>query len=412
MRTILVTGARGFIGRNLCLALRRVKDYEVLEFDLDRPATDLPNLAARADLVFHLAGVNRPTDEKEFTEGNAVLTRQLCAALESAGRRAPLVLSSSVQAELDNPYGRSKQAAEDAVLEYHQRTSAPAYIYRFPNVFGKWSRPNYNTVVATFCHNISRGLPVQVSNRANPLRFVYIDDIVRAFLGIASGSAHADTVRHEVQPEHSITLGELHDRILSFHQGRRQGLLPDLADPLTRYLYSTYISFYDPAELSYPVDLKTDDRGWLFELVKSPHAGQIFVSRTRPGITRGNHYHDTKIEKFCVIQGEGIIRLRSLLPAPRSQLPTPNSQLPTPSSELIEYPVNDREIRVVDIPPGYPHSIENTGSTDMLTLFWANEIFNPQRPDTYATLVREGREKSGDAGQKSEAGRSKIKGNI
>ena len=371
-------------------------------------------LAARADIVFHLAGVNRPTEEKEFTEGNAVLTRQLCAALASAARRAPLVLSSSVQAELDNPYGRSKQAAEAAVLDYHQRTGAPVYIYRFPNVLGKWSRPNYNTVVATFCHNISRGLPVQVSNRANPLRFVYIDDIVRAFLGIASCTGHARGQRSEgrdhraeitgqraeimpFDPVHSITLGKLHDLILSFHQGRRQGFLPDLSNALTRYLYSTYISFYDPADLAYPVDLKTDDRGWLFELVKSPQAGQIFVSRTRPGITRGNHYHDTKIEKFCVIQGEGVIRLRHVLSGEAVQaneILTPSSRLPSPISDIIEYPVNDREIRVVDIPPGYTHSIQNTGSTDMITLFWANEIFDPRRPDTYPARVVKGREKS------------------
>jgi UDP-2-acetamido-2,6-beta-L-arabino-hexul-4-ose reductase len=371
VKTILVTGSSGFIGRNLCVALCRNRGFEILQFDLNEAARNLPQLAARADMVFHLAGVNRPTEEKEFTEGNAVLTRQLCAALESAGRRAPLVLSSSLQAELDNPYGRSKKAAEDAVLDYHQRTGAPVYIYRFPNVFGKWSRPNYNTVVATFCLNISRGLPVQVTNRANPLRFVYIDDVVRAFLEIASCAEHdAAATRHEVRPVHSITLGELHDLILSFHQGRRQGLLPDLSHALTRYLYSTYISFYDPSDLAYPVELKTDDRGWLFELVKSPHAGQIFVSRTRPGITRGNHYHDTKSEKFCVIQGEGVIRFRDIR-----------------GGDVLEYPVNDREIRVVDIPPGYAHSIQNTGSADMITLFWANEIFDPQRPDSYPAQV-------------------------
>jgi UDP-2-acetamido-2,6-beta-L-arabino-hexul-4-ose reductase len=216
----------------------------------------------------------------------------------------------------------------------------------------------------------------------------------------------------------------LHDLIVSFRQARLQGLLPDLSNALTRYLYSTYISFYDPGDLAYPVALKTDDRGWLFELVKSPHAGQIFVSRTRPGITRGNHYHDTKIEKFCVIQGEGVIRLRQMLskeqrtnseaqPAESpcsalSPLPSPLSRSP----EIIEYHVNDREIRVVDIPPGYTHSIENIGSTDMITLFWANEIFDPQRPDTYAALVGEGREKSEDGGQKIEDGRSKIEGKI
>jgi UDP-2-acetamido-2,6-beta-L-arabino-hexul-4-ose reductase len=366
MKTILVTGAAGFMGRNLCVALRRLKDFEVLEFDVQQAADDLPRLAVRADLVFHLAGVNRPRMETEFMEGNADLTRRLCECLEAGGRCVPLVLSSSIQAELDNSYGRSKQAAEEALLDYHQRTGSPVYVYRFPNVFGKWSRPNYNTVVATFCHNISRSLPVQISNRANLVRFVYIDDIVREFVRVANRAEHdPSTACHELQPVYSITLGELHDLLLSFREGRERSILPDLSNPLTRYLYSTYVSFYDVQKLAYPVALKTDDRGWLFELIKSPHAGQIFVSRTRPGITRGNHYHDTKVEKFCVIQGEGVIRFRHVL-----------------GTGIVEYPVNDREIRVVDIPPGYTHSIENTGGSDMITLFWANEIFDPQRPDT------------------------------
>lgn len=372
MKRILVTGAAGFIGRNLCVALGRQGGFEVLEFDVEQSPAELPKLAGQADLVFHLAGINRPKEEKEFTEGNVDLTRHLCDCLTKTGRKAPLVLSSSIQAELDNPYGRSKREAEEVVLEYQQKTGSPVYVYRFPNVFGKWSRPNYNTVVATFCHNISRGLPVQVSNRANLLRFVYIDDIIRAFMGIATQEQHqAQEARHELQPVYTITLGELHDLLVSFRETRRQSLVPDLANPLVKHLYSTYVSFYKTNDLAYPVDLKTDDRGWLFELVKSKSAGQIFVSRTRPGVTRGNHYHDSKLEKFCVIQGEGIVRFRHVL-----------------SDEVIEYPVNEREIKVVDIPPGYTHSIENTGTGDMLTLFWANEIFEPQRPDTYFVKVK------------------------
>jgi UDP-2-acetamido-2,6-beta-L-arabino-hexul-4-ose reductase len=286
--------------------------------------------------------------------------------LAAAGRRTPVVLSSSIQAALDNPYGQSKRGAEEVLLEYHQTTGAPIYLYRFPNVFGKWSRPHYNTVVATFCHNISRGLPVEVSNRDHLIQFVYVDTVVQEFLKIAARDAHdPDTTRHEVAEVHSIALGELHDLLVSFRENRQKSLLPDLSNPLVKYLYSTYLSFSDPEAFSYPVDLKTDERGWLFELVKSPFAGQVFVSRTKPGITRGNHYHDTKIEKFCVIQGEGLIRFRHVL-----------------GDDIIEYPVSDREIRIVDIPPGYTHSIENTGGSDMVTLFWANEIFDPQRPDT------------------------------
>lgn len=366
MKTILVTGAAGFMGRNLCLALRRQGAYEVLQFDVQQPPGDLPGLAARADLVFHLAGVNRPQEDKEFMQGNADLTRHLCALLKAAGLKAALVLSSSAQAELDNAYGKSKHAAEDAALDYHRQTGAPVYIYRFPNVFGKWSRPNYNTVVATFCHNLSRGLPVQVSNPANVIRFVYIDDIVRAFLAIAARTTHDQArTQYEVEPVFTIALGELHGLIVSFQEARAKSLLPDLSHPLSKYLFSTFLSFCDTADLARPVELKADDRGWLFELVKSRHAGQIFVSRTRPGITRGNHYHDTKVEKFCVIQGQGLIRFRSVL-----------------DDKVIEYPVHDRAICVVDIPPGYTHSIQNTGTADMITLFWASEIFDPQRPDT------------------------------
>lgn len=292
--------------------------------------------------------------------------------LASSGRKPVLVFSSSIQADLDNPYGASKKAAEEAVEEYQQRTGAPAYVFRLPNVFGKWSRPNYNTVVATFCYNISRGLPVQVSNRANPLKFVYVDDVVRAFLEIAAVlKPESALVRPEVKPVYETTLGDLHDLIASFKENRAKSLLPDLSDPFTKCLHSTYLSFCDMGELACDVDLKTDDRGWLFELVKSPAAGQIFVSRTKPGITRGNHYHDTKVEKFCVIQGEGVIRFRHVLGA-----------------EIVEYKVSDQRIQVVDIPPGYTHSIENTGSGEMITLFWANEIFDPRKPDTSFEKVK------------------------
>ena len=235
MKVILVTGAAGFIGRNLCIALRR-GGFEVLEFNRSHTTERLRELTACAELVFHLAGVNRPKDEKEFMEGNANLTRELSDCLATAKRGTPLVFSSSVQAELDSPYGRSKKEAEDAVLDYQRTSGAPVYIYRFPNVFGKWSRANYNTVVATYCQNISRGLPVQVSNRANLLRFVYVDDIVRAFLEIAGRPEHDSmTTRYEAQPVYSITLGELHDLILSFHEGREKSLIPDLFDPLTKY---------------------------------------------------------------------------------------------------------------------------------------------------------------------------------
>jgi len=388
---ILVTGSKGFIGRHLCLALRRLGTHEVLEFDVDQPGERLDELAQRAEVVFHLAGVNRPESEAEFERGNAALTRTLCEKLKAGGRRAAVVLSSSIQAALDNPYGRSKKGAEEAVMAYHRETGAVVRIYRLPNVFGKWSRPNYNTVVATFCHNLQRGLPVQINNRETALRLVYIDDVIRAFVG-ALGALRMTTAGQgrdggeagcyaEVQPVHETTVGGLYDVLAGFREAQAKCLVPNVADPLVKKLYTTYLSFQDPKDLAQPVAMKTDARGWLFELIKSPYAGQIFVSKTKPGITRGNHYHDTKVEKFCVIQGEGIIRFRHALSEPAGEAGKG-------TAAIIEYRVSDGDIRVVNIPPGYTHSIENTGRGDMITLFWANEIFDPEQPDTYSLAVQ------------------------
>lgn len=370
MKTILVTGAKGFVGSHVCLALRRSETARIIEFTSSNLPDELPGLVASADAVIHLAGVNRPKDEADFETGNAGLTRALCSALKADSRNIPVVMSSSIQVERDNPYGRSKLAAETAISEFANDTGSPVTIYRLPNVFGKWTKPNYNTVVATFCHNLSRDMPVTVNDPDACLRFVYIDDVVAEIISKVSSPMKPKASFSEVNPVHSVKLGQLHDRIVAFRHGRESGKLPDLADPLTKALYSTYLSFLATDDLARPVDLKTDDRGWLFELVKSEAAGQIFVSKTKPGITRGNHYHDTKVEKFCVIQGCGVIRFRHVL-----------------GEEIIEYPVDGETIKVVDIPPGLTHSIENTGESEMITLFWANEIFDPNRPDTYFVPV-------------------------
>lgn len=369
MKTILVTGARGFIGQNLCLALRRSGEAEVLELDRDHTESDLAQAVAAADAVVHLAGINRPEKEVEFVEGNVGFTKTLCDILAATGRKVPVVCSSSTQVGRDNPYGESKRGGENVLLKYQEQTGSPVYIFRLPNVFGKWSRPDYNTVVATFCHNISRGLPVQVNNRDADLSFAYVDDVVARFMAIAIGHEEGSGVL-AFEPAHGITLGGLHDLIISFKESRKTLKLADFGDPLTKYLYSTYLSFLDRDDFSYPVDLKTDDRGWLFELIKSESAGQMFVSSTKPGITRGNHYHDTKVEKFCVVKGQGVIRFRHVF-----------------ENEAFEYAVDDQEIQVVDIPPGYTHSIVNTGKDEMVTLFWANEIFDHDRMDTYFESV-------------------------
>jgi UDP-2-acetamido-2,6-beta-L-arabino-hexul-4-ose reductase len=275
---------------------------------------------------------------------------------------------------LDNPYGRSKKAAEDAVLKFNNKTGALVCVYRLPGVFGKWSRPNYNTVVATFCHNIARGLDITVNDPNREMELVYIDDVVAAFLRHLDCAPDPPRQCYNVDRTFRVTLGELADRIRRLHAIRETLTVPDLGDDLMKCLHATYLSFLPEDTFSYSVKLNTDDRGWLFELIKSEHFGQIFVSKTLPGITRGNHYHDTKVEKFCVIQGQGVIRFRQIN-----------------SDQVLEYPVDDRAIQVVDIPPGYTHSIENTGKGEMICLFWANQIFAPERSDTcFDPVIKQG----------------------
>jgi UDP-2-acetamido-2,6-beta-L-arabino-hexul-4-ose reductase len=370
MKTVLVTGAAGFIGKNLVAALKRRDDVRLILFDVNTAPAVLDAGLAEADLIYHLAGVNRPKDESEFVTGNTGLTEQMLAHLADLGRLPIFVLSSSAQVELDNPYGRSKKAAEDALLGFSNKTGAPVCIYRFPGIFGKGSRPNYNTVVATFCHNIARGLDITVNDPNREMELVYIDDVVASFLQHLDGAPDPARQRYSVERTFCVTLGELADRIRRLHAIRETLTVPDLSDDLMRCLHATYLSFLPEDGLGYPVKLNTDNRGWLFELIKSEHFGQIFVSKTLPGITRGNHYHDTKVEKFCVIQGQGVIRFRRI-----------------DSDRILEYPVDDRAIQVVDIPPGYTHSIENTGEGEMICLFWANQIFAPGRPDTYFNPV-------------------------
>jgi UDP-2-acetamido-2,6-beta-L-arabino-hexul-4-ose reductase len=370
MKTVLVTGAAGFVGKNLVAALKRRDDVRLILFDANINPAVLETGLAEADLIYHLAGVNRPKDESEFVTGNTGLTEQILAGLVELGRTPTFVLSSSAQAELDNPYGRSKKAAEDAVLKFNKKTGAPVCVYRLSGVFGKWSQPYYNTVVATFCHNISRGLDITVNDPNREMELVYIDDVVAAFLSHLDGAPDPSRQRYSVSRTFLVTLGELAERIRRLHAIRETLTVPDLGDDLMKCLHATYLSFLPVNGFGYPVKLNSDNRGWLFELIKSEHFGQIFVSKTLPGITRGNHYHDTKVEKFCVIQGQGMIRFRRI-----------------DSDQIFEYPVDDRAIKVVDIPPGCTHSIENTGEGEMICLFWANQIFALERPDTYFNPV-------------------------
>lgn len=371
MGRVLVTGAAGFIGRNLCATLGQDKDVRVLQYDVENSSEDLADYVQEADFVFHLAGVNRPPQAEDFDKGNRQFTGELLSLLERTGRRIPLVMTSSIQAVLDNPYGRSKRAAEEAVFEWSSRTGTPAYIYRLPNVFGKWCKPNYNSVVATFCYNIARGLPIQINDPTTELNLVYIDDVVTELLAAMQGSACRDADGFcRVPRVFQVTLQQLADTLYRFAQSRVDLLLPNLEGDFERFLYATYVSYLPENTLGHPLMLKRDARGWLAEFIKSRQFGQVFISRTKPGITRGNHWHNTKVEKFLVIAGEAVIRLRRV-----------------GSDQVIEYQVSGESPRVVDIPPGYTHSISNTGTSELITLFWADEVFDADQPDTYRLEV-------------------------
>ncbi|MEN6479127.1 MAG: NAD-dependent epimerase/dehydratase family protein [Anaerolineales bacterium] len=370
MTTALVTGAYGFVGRNLCTALARQPEVALDRFGTQNTSDDLDRFLDRADIIFHLAGVNRPADEHEFQKVNVGLTEDICERLRRLGRRPRIVLASSTQAALDNPYGLSKRLAEDVLHAFAADTGASVVIYRLRNLFGKWSRPNYNSVVATFCHNIARDLPITISDPSRQLELTYIDDVVAAFLSELTLERNRDARYAEVERFYRVTLGELASMIRSFRAVRNTLVLPSLGNQLTRALYATYLSFLPRNAFAYPLDSHADQRGALAELLKSLPFGQIFVSRTHPGVTRGNHYHDTKTEKFVVLEGEALIRFRHILEA-----------------EVIEYPVSGAEFRVVDIPPGYTHSIANVGDSELVTLFWASELFDSAHPDTYYLAV-------------------------
>lgn len=367
MKTILVTGGSGFIGRNLCTALREVEAYRIFSFDIDDELDLLEEWLRQSDIVFHLAGVNRPLRVEEFEEGNAEFTNTICCMLRKLSRRPKIVMSSSIQAELDNPYGVSKRRAEQYLKSFGEETNTPVLIFRLKNVFGKWCKPEYNSVVATFCHHIANDLPITISDPQKEIELIYIDDVVQSFLGEARClSGHEQGGAYDEIPSTKITLEDLAGRIQFFHEMATSLRTPDFASRFNHCLYATYLSYVSTEATAYDLIVREDQRGSLAEFMKSDHFGQIFVSRTRPGITRGNHYHHTKTEKFFVVAGEGLIRMRRI-----------------DSNQVHEYRVSGKEYRVVDIPPGVTHSITNVGSKEMVTLFWASEVFDPDRPDTY-----------------------------
>ena len=367
MDTILVTGSKGFIGRNLVSHLHEREGTRVIEYDKGSTQADILRGAVEADVVFHLAGVNRPQNPAEFEAGNGGFTELLCGLLRANNRRPRIIFSSSIQATADNPYGASKRSAEGALVRFACETGAEVALYRLKNVFGKWCRPNYNSVVATFCHNIAHDLPIQINDPRRMLELVYVDDVVEAFLKeLDNPAAPSGFVRPDAIPSFTIMLGDLADRIRYFHEMRSSLRVPDFSVRFNQQLYATYLSYVEPERWEYGLDIKSDDRGNLAEFIKSPSFGQVFISRTRPGITRGNHYHHTKTEKFFVVAGQGLIRLRHV-----------------EGTEILEYPVRGEDYRIVQIPPGFTHSITNVGTSELITLFWASEVFDPDCPDTF-----------------------------
>lgn len=372
---ILITGSKGFVGKNLVATLRNIAegkdrsrnlspDLTIFEYDLDTEPTFLQKWAQECDFVFHLAGVNRPKEQSEFMEGNFGFTDTLLRALE--GNPCPVMLSSSIQAELDNPYGQSKLAGEGLLREYGTRTGADILIYRFPNLFGKWCRPNYNSVTATFCHNIAHGLPIQINNPAVELRLVYIDDLVEEMLCALQGRPHREDEFCVVPVEHRVTLGRMAELIQSFRDSREKNEVIDTSDAFTQKLYATYLSYLPKESFSYPLHMNVDARGSFTEIIRTAERGQFSVNISKPGITKGNHWHHSKNEKFLVVSGRGVIRFRQIH-----------------SDEVLEYFVSGEKLEVVDIPTGYTHNIENLGDTDMVTFMWASECFDPNKPDTY-----------------------------
>jgi len=363
---ILVTGAKGFIGKNLISELKNRKITDIFGCGRETNYQQLDEYCQAADFVFHLAGVNRPQEQSEFMEGNYGFTATLLATLKKHNNACPVMLASSTQAGRDNPYGASKKAGEELLFDYSKETGARVLIYRFPNVFGKWCKPNYNSAVATFCHNIVRDIPINVNDGSVLMNLVYIDDVVEELINALAGKENKAGIFCEVPVVHTITLGDIVDLLYAFKKSRAERSIPDLSAAFTKKLYSTYLSYLPEEQFGYELKMNVDNRGSFTEFIKTPDRGQVSVNISKPGITKGNHWHHTKNEKFLVVSGKGVIRFRKI-----------------DSHKVLEYFVSGEKMEVVDIPPGYTHHIENLGDTDLVTIMWASESFNPEKPDTY-----------------------------
>ena len=367
---ILITGAEGFIGQNLQVRLRESANHELLFFTAKDSLSDLSELLQQADFVFHLAGVNRPLNPAEFKHANADLTAALCELIAASGRVIPLVLTSSTQAELANPYGLSKLEAESKLLELKAKHNNPVFIYRLPNVFGKWSRPNYNSAVATFCHNIARDLLITINNSAAALTLVYIDDVVVSFISLLSKDISALESYQQIPTEYTTTVGEVAEILYGFKASIGTGITLPVGSGLVRALYSTYLSFLPNENFAYPLVKHEDPRGVFVEMLKTPDCGQFSFFTAHPGITRGGHYHHSKTEKFLVIKGCALYRFRQIL-----------------TDEYYELTVSGDNPMVVETIPGWSHDITNVGNDELIVMLWANEIFDREKPDTIGYKV-------------------------
>lgn len=375
MINITVTGAGGFIGKNLIDRLDKEQGISVREYHRGDNLSQLYKYLNDSDIIYHLAGVNRPDDKAEFASINKGLTETIVNYLRTHHKTPKIVFSSSTQAATDTPYGLSKKAAEEVLQNYHIETGAEVSIYRLPGVFGKWCKPHYNSVVATFCHEIAHDKDIEIHEADKMLELVYIDDVIDRFIDHLYQKSSETRFYHSINQTFHTTVGELAQRLYRIKEIRKSLIIPDLSDKLTKYLYTTYLSYLDKNNFAYDLPVHQDERGNLAELIKSHQLGQIFMSTSREGVIRGNHYHHTKVEKFCVIKGEAEIKLRKV-----------------DSDKLISYRVTDQNLQMVDIPPGYTHSIENITDGEMIVLFWANELFDPDNPDTFPLDVQQYKE--------------------
>ncbi|MDK0654548.1 NAD-dependent epimerase/dehydratase family protein [Clostridium perfringens] len=379
---ILVTGAKGFVGKNLIATLNNIKDNKdktrdividkIFEYDINNTKEELKEYTKDCDFVVHLAGVNRPKDTSEFYEGNKAFTETLCYYLKQANNKAPILISSSIQASKDNDYGKSKKEGEKLLLNFSKEEGNQIYIYRFANLFGKWCRPNYNSVTATWCYNIANGLDIQVNDETVVLPLVYIDDVVNEIINCIKGNPTYDNVNkyYTVLPTYQVKLGYMRDLLYSFKESRKNLNIPNQKDEFSKKLYATYLSYLPKSKFSYPLKMNIDERGYFTEFLKTSEYGQVSVNISHPGITKGEHWHHTKNEKFLVVKGNALIQFRNIY-----------------SDEVIDYEVSGDKLEVIDIPTGYTHNIINLGKDDVITIIWANESFDPNNPDTYYEKV-------------------------